>query len=174
MSPSKPRTRASIRMPVIRIDLDRVLSWALGWVLAPALALLTLPGTAAAADPAAAWRLLDRAVAEPRVAGDRLLFDKTFPDDLRAAAEDFAVEGFFVPVLAEPYIETFLLVETPANCPFCGDGGYAPVLEVYLKTPMQDRAEFSLIAVTGRLEFVNDPETLQMFRLVDARLRPGS
>lgn len=150
---SKTRTRHSIRM------------------------LATLTSLALSAGVAAAdtgWDLLGTAVADPMVTGNKLTFEKNFPDELVAAAEGFEIEGFYVPVEAQAYIQSFLIVEDPADCPFCGGAGYGPVLEVYLDEPMKDRAEFSLIGVRGTLEFVDDPETLQMFRLVGARVLPGS
>lgn len=39
-----------------------------------------------------------------------------------------------------------------------------------MKRPLPDVAEFTGIAVRGRLEFIGDPGTLQMFGMQDAVL----
>ncbi|MEM9524920.1 MAG: hypothetical protein AAF982_13230, partial [Pseudomonadota bacterium] len=53
-------------------------------------------------------------------------------------------------------------------CPFCGSGGYGPVLEVNLKRPLPALPEFSRVTVRGPLTLIDDPETLQMFRMQGA------
>lgn len=123
-----------------------------------------------AEDDDAAWRLLNTAEFHEIIDGDNWRVEKTIPAPLRAAAEDFEITGFFVPVIAQGEITEFLLVEDPADCPFCGSGGYGPVLEVTSKRPMPDLAEFAEITLRGQLEFNESPETLQLFRLKDAIL----
>lgn len=127
---------------------------------------------ALAAQPNAAtangWDLLGTAEVTETGEDETWRAVKTFPDALVAAADGFEIEGYLVPVVPEPYLSTFLLVPDPANCPFCGDGGYGPVLEVVMRTPLEDMAEGTQIALQGQLEFNRDPETFQMFRLVDA------
>lgn len=122
------------------------------------------------ADPEAPWRLLNTAEFEEIINGDDWRVKKTIPPELRAAARDFQITGFFVPVLAQGEVTEFLLVEDPADCPFCGNGGYGPVLEVHAKRPMPDMGEFTEITLRGQLEFNMSPETLQLFRLKDAIL----
>lgn len=117
-----------------------------------------------------AWQLLNTAEFKEIIEGDNWRVEKTIPDPLKAAAKDFEITGFFVPVLAQGEITEFLLVEDPADCPFCGSGGYGPVLEVTSKRPMPDLAEFEQITLRGQLEFNDSPETLQLFRLKDAIL----
>lgn len=117
-----------------------------------------------------AWQLLNTAEFTEIIEGDNWRVEKTIPDALKAAAQDFEITGFFVPVLAQGEITEFLLVEDPADCPFCGSGGYGPVLEVTSKRPMPDLAEFAQITLRGTLEFNESPETLQLFRLKDAIL----
>ena len=138
-----------------------------------ALALLLGAGAAGAADipedARAAWDLLR--TAEVREEGDGADWRavKIIPDSLRAASEGFTVTGFLVPILAEAELTTFLLVEQPENCPFCGNGGYGPVLEVMMAEPLPDMPEFTELTLQGRLDFNEDPYTFQLYRLQDAR-----
>jgi len=121
-------------------------------------------------DPDAAWNLLNTATVSEKIENDRWMAVKVFPNDLRAAVEDFEVEGYVVPILVEPTISTFILVQDPENCPFCGTGSvYGPVLEVLLARPMPSVPEFSRIKVSGTLELIDDPDTYQMFRLIAAK-----
>lgn len=120
------------------------------------------------------WQLLGSVEIKEIITGDQWRVEKTFPPALKGAAKDFEIEGFFVPVLAEGEIRQFLLVEDPADCPFCGNGGYGPVLEVHTRRPVPDMPEFTVMTVKGQLEFVEDPETMQLFKLTEARiLRSG-
>ena len=127
------------------------------------------PRDALAFDSDAAWLLLGDATVEEKIDGDNWKAIKTFPDDLRAAARGFDVEGYVIPVEVQARFSRFLLVQDPANCPFCGAGdGYGPVLEVEMRRPIPEVPEFSRLRVKGTLEFNEDPETFQMFTLVDA------
>ncbi|MEM6896058.1 MAG: hypothetical protein AAF576_01685 [Pseudomonadota bacterium] len=121
-------------------------------------------------DTDAAWNLLNTATVSERLKDGRWEAVKRFPDPLRDAAESFVVEGFVIPILPEPELSTFMMVQDPNNCPFCGTGsGYAPVLEVMLSHAIPSVPEFSRMRVTGELELIDDPDTYQMFRLVSAR-----
>lgn len=130
------------------------------------LGIITSLATAAAAvgDP---WRLLAAVEIKEVIDGDHYAAIKTYPPAL-LDADRFLISGFVVPVTSEPYIETFILVEDPANCPFCGGDTYGPVLEVQLKRPMGSLVEFTELTVEGRIELIEDPETYQSYRLVDA------
>ena len=124
----------------------------------------------AASEAEQAWSLLATAEVREVTSEGEWKAVKTFPDVLRAAREDFKVSGFYVPIQAQGYVTSFILVESPASCPFCGDSGYGPVLEVTMKRPMPDLPEFSQITVLGRLEFNEASDTFQMYQLVDANL----
>ncbi len=115
-----------------------------------------------------AWDILASVEIEEVIEGDNYAAIKTFPPDLIARKDDFEISGFVVPITSEPYIQTFILVEDPANCPFCGGSGYGPVLEVKLKRPIGTLTEFTELTVEGRLELIEDPETFQSYRMVDA------
>ncbi|MEL6168001.1 MAG: hypothetical protein AAFR35_04875 [Pseudomonadota bacterium] len=125
-------------------------------------------GTARAADPGEAWQLLAKVDVREVTDGDTWRAEKKYPRALQSAADTFQISGYFVPIEAQAWIQSFVLVETPLDCPFCGGGGYGPVLEVQLKRPLRDMPEFSQITVRGTLDFITDPETFQAFRLVDA------
>ncbi len=131
------------------------------------------PGTALT-DIEAQWRLLAEVEIEEHVEDGIWTAEKRFPDALLAAREGFEIEGYLVPITPEAFIETFLLVEDPADCPFCGSSGYGPALEVELRHPLRDLPEFSRIRVRGELQTIEDPETYQALRLVDAITLPPS
>ena len=123
--------------------------------------------TDASADEAA-WRLLGAVKIEEKGEGLNWEAVKTFPDDLRAASDAFRITGFAVPIVPEPYVQTFLLVADPEDCPFCGSSGYGPSLEVHLKRPIADLTEFDVVTLEDRLELIEDPMTFQAYRLMDA------
>ena len=102
------------------------------------------------------------------------MVEKSIPAALTASAEMFTISGYAVPIEAQAYIGSFLLVPDPANCPFCGNSGYGPSLEVTLKRPLPALAEGTAVNVTGRLEFDLSPETYQTVRLRDALLEDPS
>lgn len=133
------------------------------------LTLVTLTSPAVAADTPLGWDLLSTIEIREEIDGDDWRAVKTFPDAVRDSATGFRVTGYFVPVEAEPYISTFLLVKDPANCPFCGTATDAPVIEVHMAAPLPDMPEFSKITLEGDLEFVEDPYTLQAVIMRDAR-----
>ncbi len=95
---------------------------------------------------------------------------KTFPPELRAMATAFEITGYYVPIEAQGYVTQFLLVPDPADCPFCGAGGYGPTLEVKMKRPMPDVAEASELTVRGTLNFDRSTETYRALFLTDGRL----
>lgn len=95
---------------------------------------------------------------------------KTYPASLEDGMP-LTVRGFVVPTQAQAYFDTFLLVNDPQDCPFCGNGeGYGPVLEVILKRKIPETGEFAQITVEGQLEYVGDKYTSQLFRLKNARV----
>lgn len=160
----KPRTQGSTLMRGICTDNLRLA------VVTGLLAALALTAQATRfSDPRMAWDLLR--LAEVREEGEGLNWRavKTIPDALRAEAEDFTVTGYLVPIVPEAELTTFLLVEQPEDCPFCGNGGYGPVLEVTMKSPLPDLAEFTEITLRGTLTFNEDPGTFQLYYLEDAR-----
>jgi len=116
----------------------------------------------------AAWDLLSSVKIDEVADGDSWKAIKEFPDELAAARESFEIQGFTVPILAQSEQLIVLLVEYPADCPFCGGGGYGQGLEVHMRDPLPDMPEFSPLRVRGTLVFVEDPETFHAFLLDDA------
>lgn len=129
----------------------------------PTLAILISLAAPAAAD----WDLLAAIEVEEVQVEDRWEARKTFPDGLAAAAEGFEITGHVVPVVPDAELRLFLLVPDPDECPFCGDAGYGPSLEVEMRDAL-DAAEGEQVTLRGDLEFVEDPETWQAVRLTDA------
>ncbi|MEO1238161.1 MAG: hypothetical protein AAFW64_00580 [Pseudomonadota bacterium] len=120
-----------------------------------------------------AWRLLGAVEIDEVIEGESYQAIKTFPPGLVASADQFEITGYVVPIAAEAYMSRFILVEDPANCPFCGNAaGYGPVLLVQLKRPISELPEFSNVRVSGRIELIDDPKTYEAFRMVDAVTLP--
>lgn len=120
--------------------------------------------------PVDGWDILRLATVDEAGENENWRAIKTFPAKLRAASNAFKIDGFVVPVLPEPFLTQFILVEDPDNCPFCGSSGYGPVLDVTMKRPLPDLPEFTRVILSGTLELNEDPDTFQMYRLVDAVL----
>lgn len=134
------------------------------------LAILISLGCPALAAGQNGWDLLRLVTITEVVEDDHWRADKEFPQALLNATDDFVIEGFYVPIVPQAYVTSFLLVEDPADCPFCGWNSYGPSLEVAMKSPMPDLQEFTHIAIQGQLELIEDPETYMAYRLHDAVL----
>lgn len=132
--------------------------------------ILTLGITTDAGAEPAAWELISKIEITEVEKDDQWQVKKSYPDALRAQADSFRIRGFYVPVEAQAYVKSFLLVPDPADCPFCGNGGYGLSLEVHVSKAMPDMAEGTDITVEGRLELVESDETYQAVILRDARL----
>ena len=117
-----------------------------------------------------AWALLESIEVAEEGYGEDWKAVKYFPPEVLAAAEDFEIAGYLVPVYAEAELKHLVLVPWPTNCPFCGTAGagYGPLIEVTLKRGITGVAEGSLLRVRGKLEFIESPDTLQAYKLVDA------
>ena len=132
--------------------------------------ILTLGITTSVWAEPAAWELISKIEIKEIETESRWLVKKSYPEALRAQADSFQIRGFYVPVEAQAYVKSFLLVPDPADCPFCGNGGYGLSLEVHVSKPMPDIAEGTDITVAGRLELVDSDETYQAVILREARL----
>jgi hypothetical protein len=120
-----------------------------------------------AKTPFDSWKLLDGVTITEVVENNVWIAKKNFPAELVAAAEGFTIQGYYLPIDAQGYVSSFLLIRDPDECPFCGTS-YGPSLEVTLKRPLIDREPYSRITLTGALELIDDPETFMAYRLVDA------
>lgn len=138
------------------------------WKPLALLSILTLATTTESWANDRSWELLASIKVEDKAIGLDWQAVKTFPEEVRAAADAFQITGYAVPIVPEAYVETFLLVSDPDDCPFCGSSGYGPALEVHLKRPLGNLTEFDLITVQGQLELIDDPMTFQAYRLLDA------
>ena len=115
----------------------------------------------------APWLLLSEIEITETINGDMWSAQKTYPDAL-STTEPFTITGYYVPLMAQAYQSQILLVPDPADCPFCGTNEYGPTLEVHLSEPLPDMPQFTLLTVTGQLQKIEDPETWQAIRLVEA------
>ena len=140
------------------------------WRAVPLLAVLAGP---LAAQDDGGWALLGLAeITETPVPGDTGVtyrIDKRFDPALQAAAAaEFTISGYLVPLLAEPYLDRFLLVPDPADCPFCGNAGYGPSLPVDMKRALPDLPEGTFLILSGQLELDRSAESFDLYRLFDA------
>jgi hypothetical protein len=148
---------------------------ALSLAAAPALA---VPALAFTAEPLPAplpaliddgWQLLGKVRIEETQEGELWKVVKTFDPALAARnGTELTLTGYAIPLSARDPITRLILVSDPADCPFCG-GGYGPAIEVLLDLGLPRIPEFAMLRVTGRLELIEDPETMQAYRLTDAR-----
>lgn len=129
--------------------------------------LASLCATPAVAEP---WDLITAIEYEETETTTTWSVTKTIPAELRAMADDFEITGYYVPVEAQAYVSSFLLVPDPADCPFCGENGYGPSLEVKMKRPMPDVPEATKITVRGTLHIDDSPETYRAVYVTDGLL----
>lgn len=127
---------------------------------------LALPGSVLAKPNL--WDLIASVEFQEVKKDGRWTVEKTFPAGLRAG--EVEVTGYFVPVMAQAYIRSFLLVPDPADCPFCGSSGYGPSLEVHMRKSMPDMAEGSRIRIRGRLHLIESGDTYDAVLVTDAIL----
>ena len=80
--------------------------------------------------------------------------------------------GYMFPLDAEPELKRFLLVEYPADCPFCLAGMVEPSRMVEVEAGETIAWDDAPVILAGRLEVVRaDPDGL-VYRLHEARLSP--
>jgi hypothetical protein len=128
-----------------------------------------LPGSD---DPRFAWDILTSVTFEEFETDTTWRVEKSFPDGYEEETEGFAISGWAVIYEAQAEIREILLVPQAEDCPFCSGGGetYGPTLEVIFAEPQGIAVPENRITVEGRLVAVTDTDTLQSFRLVDARI----
>ena len=130
----------------------------------------TAPSPVALGHQEPAWELLASIQIEDT--SDDILphMIKTFPKPVRDAAEEFVIEGYLIRFVAEPYLQEFMIVPDPPECPFCGGAGYGPYLEVNTRQPLDDLPDYTKLSLIGQLEFIEDPTVYDAVKLVDAVL----
>lgn len=116
----------------------------------------------------AGWALLKTIGLEEIVTETSYEVRKSFPEELTEPVEGFSLTGFVVPLWDEGGIKNFILVSDMGFCPFCGDPEHGTAVQVELDAADPTLEEGMRITVTGLLEPVHDPETMQSVRLVGA------
>ncbi|KUF11782.1 hypothetical protein [Pseudoponticoccus marisrubri] len=116
------------------------------------------------------WDLIQQIGYKETEANGRWRVEKTIPPELRAMAPDFRITGYYVPVQAQARVTQFLLVPDPADCPFCGESGYGPTLEVTARRAMPDMPEGTRITLKGRLAIDDSDTTYRAVMLENAVL----
>lgn len=123
------------------------------------------------ADPG--WALLERVEIREVERDGQWAVEKDFDHVLAARnGTELTLTGYAIPLSPGEVITHLILVSDPADCPFCG-GGYGPALEVTLDLGLPYMPEFSRLTVTGRLVLVPDEDTMQAYRLENARAAPA-
>lgn len=130
------------------------------------LLMATAPAGATLADESG-WDLLKSIGLEEIVTAESYEVRKSFPARLTEPVEDFALTGFVVPLWEEGEIRNFILVSDMGFCPFCGEPEHGTAVQVELDDPLA-LEEGTRITVSGLLEPITDPETMQTVRLVRA------
>lgn len=141
-------------------------------ILISILTLATLTSVSAAQEEAPpSWHLLQSITyTEHEDDSGRWWVEKFFPPELTAHSGPFTISGYYVPVQAQAYVSIFLLVPDDASCPFCGASGYGIALEVHTTRPLPDMPEGTLLTMSGDLKLLDDPETYQAAKLLNARV----
>lgn len=78
--------------------------------------------------------------------------------------------GFMFPIEAQTPMRQFLLVEYPADCPFCLSAGTEASRIVEVNTAEDMDWYDDQVVVSGRLEVIHDNENGLVYRLHQARL----
>jgi len=135
--------------------------------------LLALAGLALSALPSAAtpfWDLVAQIEYHEEERDGAWIVKKSFPEELVKQADGVTVVGYYVPIGAQAYVRSFVIVPTPEDCPFCGFGGYGIALEVQTRKPIPDIAEGTRIQLRGKLMLIESVDTYQSVILTDAAL----
>lgn len=131
-----------------------------------------LPGMRASPPGVTSWDLLGKASVHFEEKEDGAYTATTLiPPEIEALdGQTLQLMGFMVPTDAELRVREFLLVEYPADCPFCVASGTEPSRMVEVRSPAGlDYAEEQVV-VSGRLEVVRNDENGLVYRLHDAAL----
>ena len=94
------------------------------------------------------------------------------PEVERLDGTSVAVMGYMFPIDAEPELKRFLLVEYPADCPFCLAGMVEPSRMVEVEAGEPIAWDDAPVTLSGRLEVLRDDPDGLVYRLREARLKP--
>jgi uncharacterized protein len=130
------------------------------------------PGSGTAAPPGVtSWDLLGKAsVLFPEDGGAEEVTTVVPPEVEALDGRQVKLAGFMFPVEAEPRMRRFLLVEYPADCPFCLAAGTEPSRIVEVDAADGVDWHDDQVVVSGRLEVVRGDADGLVYRLHEARL----
>jgi uncharacterized protein len=130
-----------------------------------------LPGSGTAPPGVTSWDLLGKASVLFTEENGTEKVTIVIPPEVEAIdGRQIKLMGFMFPVEAETPTRQFLLVEYPADCPFCLAAGTEPSRIVEVNTAEGMDWHDDQVVVSGRLEVVHDDENGLVYRLRQARL----
>ena len=121
----------------------------------------------------APWDVLGRASVVFGEADGKETVTTIIPPEIEALdGAPVTLMGFMFPIEAQPQLRRFLLVEYPADCPFCLAGMVEPsrMVEVEAGPAIEWRDE--PVTIEGRLEVVRSDADGLVYCLRDAHLAP--
>lgn len=130
-----------------------------------------LPGTRPAPADVIAWDTLGKASVVFGEGDGAETVTTVIPPEVEALdGRQVKLMGFVFPIEAELPMRKFLLVEYPADCPFCLAAGTEPSRMVEVESDAGVDMAMEQVVLGGRLEVLrDDPEGL-VYRLHDAAL----
>jgi hypothetical protein len=133
---------------------------------------VALPGSGTAAPPGVtSWDLLGKASVRFTEEDGAEKVTTLVPPEVEALdGRQVKLAGFMFPVEAEPRMRRFLLVEYPADCPFCLAAGTEPSRMVEVDAADGVDWHDDQVVVSGRLEVVHGDADGLVYRLHEARL----
>jgi hypothetical protein len=119
------------------------------------------------------WDLLGQAaVVFGEADGEETVTTIIPPEVERLDGTPVSLMGYMFPLEAEPELKRFLLVEYPADCPFCLAGMVEPSRMVEVEAGATIPWNDEPVILAGRLEILRDDADGLVYRLHDARLAP--
>lgn len=130
------------------------------------------PGAATEAPPGVtSWDLLGKATVLFEERDGAHTATTLIPPEVEALdGRSLKLAGFMFPIEAETPTRAFLLVELPADCPFCLAGTTEPSRMVEVRARRAVELAQDQVVVSGRLEVVRDDVNGLVYRLHDAEL----
>lgn len=128
-----------------------------------------LPGTRAEPPGVTSWELLGKASVLFEEKGEEFTVTTVIPPEVEALdGRQLKLMGFMVPVEAELQMRKFLLVQYPADCPFCVYGSAEPSRMVEVESAQGIDFTSRQVVLDGRLEVVRGDENGLLYRLREA------
>lgn len=130
-----------------------------------------LPGMREPPPGVTPWSLLGKASVQFHDKDDGSYTVTTLiPPEVEALdGQTLRLMGFMVPIEADVTARKFLLVEAPADCPFCLAGTTEPSRIVEVEAgPKAIALTYTQVVLSGRLEVLKDDMNGLVYRLCDA------